>query len=73
MISSVTADYSLYLSAVPFRDVTTSQMVSYVERCTLFNGEKRAKMIFRSLVLLCFVFFFLLFFFSLFKPGLIWN
>ena len=62
MISSVTADYSLYLSAVPFRDVTTSQVVSYVERCKFFNGEKRAKMIFRSLVLFCFVFFLLLFF-----------
>ena len=65
MISSVTADYSLYLSAVSFRDVTTSQMVSYVERCKFFNGKKRAKMIFRSLVLFCFVlFFFLLLFFT---------
>lgn len=71
MISSVTADYSLYLSAVPFRDVTTSQIVSYVERCKFFNGKKRAKMIFQSLVLFCFVFF--CYCFSLFKPGLIWN
>ena len=70
MISSVTADYSLYLSAVPFRYVTTSQMVSYVERSKFFNGKKRAKMIFRSLVLFCFFFCYC---FSLFKPGLIWN
>ena len=61
MISSVTADYSLYLAAVPFRYVTTSQMVSYVERCKFFNGKKRAKMIFPSLVLF---FFFLLLFFT---------
>lgn len=70
MISSVTADYSLYLSAVPCRDVTTSQMVSYVERCKFLNGKKRAKMIFRSLF---FLFLFFCYCFSLFKPGLIGN
>ena len=64
MISSVTADYSLYLSAVPFRDVTTSQIVSYVERCKFFNRRKEASendISVTGFVLFCF---FLLLFFT---------